>query len=435
MHGWNNAYLFLNGGKKIITLLHDVFKKEKCGTGFLTKSNFIFRDLRNLSLSWIMAWPFGSTSDKPTAPWGSENFVAYYHVCKSHTSIVCERLILKGRGSVAASLKLMIMIWHRLLSIVMQPKYPTNKDVSMVHELSKLFLSRYHEFEKYLERPTKDWDLQNSSCHLMVLLLPDYMKRFGCLRNYWEGGHMGERSITKLKRSLPHGAHLDGSVRTAIRRYFIDVVLTQLMENEHSRTLSNLHNATSLSAQYYDNMLDEGDCPYENVVNNNENSTSQSYDRYRRFRAYKSLQTIGSASRDKQPIAIVFIGNNRNRFFVITWESVKNSRQRTMHPVDCKDGTVVEGTYMIKWQSLLESIDGVDRSASDDEHYIFNHEMASNATACCALPYISILNNNNTNNLSSETFYYIRMELHTELRKCDDGTYVFSYPSLYINSD
>jgi hypothetical protein len=196
-----------------------------------------------------------------------------------------------------------------------------------------------------------------------------------------------------------------------------------------------LHNAASLPEQY-DNTLDEGDCPYDNVVNNNENSTSYSYGRYRRFQAYKSLQTIASAIRDKQPIAIVFIGNNRNRFFVITWESVNNSRQRTMHPVDCKDGrVVVEGTYMIKWQSLLESIDGVDSGASDEDHDIFNHEMASNATACCALPYISILNNSTTNNLSSETFYYIQTELHTELRNCDEGTYVFSYPSLYINSD
>jgi hypothetical protein len=43
---------------------------------------------------------------------------------------------------------------------------------------------------------------------------------------------MGERSITKLKKSLPHGAHMDGSVRSAIRRYFVDVVLFQLMEAE-----------------------------------------------------------------------------------------------------------------------------------------------------------------------------------------------------------
>jgi hypothetical protein len=37
---------FLNGGKKIISLVHDVFKKEKCGTFFLTKSKIILKDLR-----------------------------------------------------------------------------------------------------------------------------------------------------------------------------------------------------------------------------------------------------------------------------------------------------------------------------------------------------------------------------------------------------
>jgi hypothetical protein len=117
---------FLNGGKKILTLVHDVFKKEKTGTFYLTKSKMLFRDFRSLSLSWIMAWPFGTMMDKPMAPWVSENYVAYYQVCKSHTSLVCESLIRNGSASVVNDLKTLLFVWHKLLSVVMQPKTPSN---------------------------------------------------------------------------------------------------------------------------------------------------------------------------------------------------------------------------------------------------------------------------------------------------------------------
>ena len=298
---------FLNGGKKILTLVHDVFKKEKAGTFYLTKSKLLLRDFRSLSLSWIMAWPFGTTTDKPMAPWVSENYVAYYQLCKSHTSLVCKSLIRKGSTSVANDLKILLFVWHKLLSVVMQPKTPSNADITMVGELAKVFLSRYHEMEKFLERPTKDWDLQNASCHLMMLILPKYMKKFGCLRNFWEGGHMGERSITKLKKSLPHGAHMDGSVRSAIRRYFVDIVLSQLMEAELIRD-NNIKSIEEVAAQY---VIDEGDSPFENVLNNNENCTKQSIDRYRRFRVYKSRRTVQESIMANQPIALFFHGQSK----------------------------------------------------------------------------------------------------------------------------
>jgi hypothetical protein len=152
----------------------------------------------------------------------------------------------------------------------MQPRSPSEDDIVMVGELGKIFLSMYHEVEKFLERPVKDWDLQNTSCHLMILILPEYMKKFGYMCNYWEGGHLGERSITKLKKSLPpHGAHMDGSVHTAIRRYFVDVVLSQLMERELFR--ENPVQSLEEGAQY---AINEGDSPFESVLNNNENITN-----------------------------------------------------------------------------------------------------------------------------------------------------------------
>jgi hypothetical protein len=424
---------FLNGGKKFLGLIHDVFKKEKMGTIFLTKSKLFFRDVRNLSLSWIMAWPFGSTADKPMAPWVSENFVAYYHVSKSHISILCERLILKGKKNVADSLKLLVSVWHRLLSIAMQPETPSPNDIVSVRELTKLFLSRYHHMEKYLQRKSKDWDLQNTSCHLMLLLLPEYMTKFGCLRNYWEGGHMGERSITKLKRSLPHGAHMDGSVRTAIRRYFIDVVLSQLMEKEHMTADFVCPVAKYLEGNR-DVALDEEDSPYENPINNNENCTTHTYDRYRRFRVYTSLHTLRMAVVDRRPIAVVFL-RRMNLFYAIIWDSVNKTRLRTMHKVEIECGNVIEGTFMISQESLLRSLGNDEPPVIDNvEQVIFDHGIAEEAIACAGLPY-AVVGRNNLQQATTTYHYFIRTENHTELRTVINGIPVFSYSTLYSIND
>jgi hypothetical protein len=98
---------------------------------------------------------------------------------------------------------------------------------------------------------------------------------------------------------------MDGSVRSAIRRYFVDVVLSQLMEAE--LFCDNNVKSIEQGAQY---TIDEGDCPFENVLNNKENCTKQSYDRYRRFRVYQSSRTVQASILANQPIALVYIGQN-----------------------------------------------------------------------------------------------------------------------------
>jgi len=331
-------------------------------------------------------------------------------------------LIVKGKKSIADSLILLVSVWHRLLSIAMQPESPSPNDIISVRELAKLFLSRYHHLEKYLERQCKDWDLQNTSCHLMLLVLPEYMTKFGCLRNYWEGGHMGERSITKLKRSLPHGAHMDGSVRAAIRRYFIDVVLSQLMEAEHKTVdvVSNTELATN-----------EGDSPYEHPINNNENCTTYAYDRYRRFRVYTSLETLRTAVLDGQPIAVVFLCRT-NLFYAILWESVNNIRRRVMHKVRIDNGNVIEGTFMVSQDALLQFLQVDPLTVRDNvvEQVLFDHWIAEETIACAGLPYHAV-GRNDMQEATTTYHYFFRTEHHTELRTIINGIPVFSYPTLY----
>lgn len=234
---------------------------------------------------------------------------------------------------------------------------------------------------------------------------------------------MGERSITKLKKSLPHGAHLDGSVRSAIRRYFVDVVLSQLMEGELFRH-KNIKNI-EYGGQY---AIDEGDSPFEQGLNNNENCTKESYDRYRRFRVYKSSGTVQASIEANQPIALVYCGRHR-KIFILVWESVDNCRQRTMNIIDFSGGTVHEGTYMVTKQAMLDSF-GNGAISTSNRKPIFNYDIVSEATACAALPYM-IWRQNESHDLVSDIQYFVRTEDHVELREVAQGNPVFSYPLLY----
>jgi hypothetical protein len=130
-----------------------------------------------------------------------------------------------------------------------------------------------------------------------------------------------------------------------------------------------------------------------------------------------------------QPIALVYVGKIK-KFYVLVWESVNHCHQRTMNLIDFSGGTVNEGTYMVKKEAILESFRAgeVDTSTSKP---IFNYDVVSEASACAALPYMRLRQDENNDSIS-EIKYFIRIEDHVELQKVAQGIPVFSYPSLYI---
>lgn len=176
--------------------------------------------------------------------------------------------------------------------------------------------------------------------------------------------------------------------------------------------------------------IDEGDNPFESFVNKNENCTKQSYDRYRRFRVYKSRRTVQASFLAHQPIALVYHERTK-QFYVLVWESVNHCRQRTMNVVDFSGGTVIEGTYMVKKEAMVETF-GAEEVDTTDSKPTFNYDIVSQSTACAAMPYMTMVQNG-SNDITSEIHYFIRTEHHLELQKVTQGIPLFSYPSLYIS--
>jgi hypothetical protein len=223
---------------------------------------------------------------------------------------------------------------------------------------------------------------------------------------------------------------MDGSVRTVIRRYFVDVVLSQLMEREQRTTTKHSDVLEYTDSDQID-ALDEEDSPFETGLNSNENCTNLNYDRYRRFRVYKSVESIRNAIADLRPIAMVIL-RRTNEFYVILWKNVNHNRYRTMHKVKVGDGEIVEGTYMVSKELLLDEFNNYENEMVDIvQHVIFNHTVARESIACAGLPY-HVISNDQEDVSETYHYYYIRTENHTELRMVMNGNIpVFSYLSLY----
>jgi hypothetical protein len=101
-----------------------------------------------------------------------------------------------------------------------------------------------------------------------------------------------------------------------------------------------------------------------------------------------------------------------------------------MNVVNFSAGETNEGTYMVKKESMVNSLQAEDLGNSNNK-LVFNYDIVSRATSCVALPYMTA-KPNESNVLVSAVHYFIRTEEHLELRGVVDGIPVFSYPTLYI---
>lgn len=106
-----------------------------------------------------------------------------------------------------------------------------------------------------------------------------------------------------------------------------------------------------------------------------------------------------------------------------------------MHELKARDGEVMEGTYMVSKEVLLDEFDDCGDAMEDVvQHVIFDQSIARESIACAALPYY-VVTNNQDDVMEASYYYYIWTENHTELRMMLPGDIpVFSYPSLYMTN-
>ena len=121
-----------------------------------------------------------------------------------------------------------------------------------------MFLSSLKDVENCYSLNDKKSMFETTANLTGLLNLPDYMRDFGPLRLYWEGGYMGEGIIKYIKPCITQGTYRSTFSANAMRRYY---------KEKFFQTITN---------------IDIGDDDDDNI--------NQQYFRYTKFRSYKSLE-------------------------------------------------------------------------------------------------------------------------------------------------
>ena len=177
--------------------------------------NKIFGDVRMMNLDWCKLLPFGSTS-KSFASWVSENYLAYVRVIKCiygalENQIQDEELV--------DSIMFLVCIWHGTVCRIMQKSINDNH-IDDTERQIKMFLSGLKDVENCYSLNAKKSMFETTANLTGLLNLPDYMRRYGPLRLYWEGGFMGEGIIKYIKPCMPQGTYKPTFALNAVKKIY-----------------------------------------------------------------------------------------------------------------------------------------------------------------------------------------------------------------------
>lgn len=220
----------------------------------------VLRDLRNLRIDWLKAWPFGSQKT-PFGPYVSENCAAFCRSMKSVYSVLDETLLNKKTEDSEEHIqksRFLISSWLAVVSRVMQDTV-TYSSIDDTERHIKIFLSAFHELDIDLlnvgaaddnndkKIKPKVQTTANLSC---LLNIPDIMRRFGPPRLYWEGSFRGEGILGKVKEIFTQGTHMPWFATTALEKFYNERSLELLLENESESDMDKQHKIKGY-ADYY----------------------------------------------------------------------------------------------------------------------------------------------------------------------------------------
>ena len=102
---------------------------------------------------------------------------------------------------------------HAVIGLVMQPTANEALACSLDRTI-KIFLSSFSRVCMILQKKGSKPKWLTSYNYLCLLNLPDAIRKFGPLRNFWEGSTQGERFIQKVKPELSSGLRGKWQYRT-----------------------------------------------------------------------------------------------------------------------------------------------------------------------------------------------------------------------------
>ena len=168
---------------------------------FIVMSKDILGSIKSLNVEWCKILHYPKT-DK-TGGWVSENFAAmgrlgiwFYSLLQYFPD---EKDGMENRNDVVELIKSTC-----LMAKIFMSNDTTNEQINRVEAIVRMFLIYYDKVDSFVnDNEVPSWITQFNM--LCLLNIPDIMRKYGSLRNIWEGGMDGEAYIKNVKRQLSSG--------------------------------------------------------------------------------------------------------------------------------------------------------------------------------------------------------------------------------------
>ena len=283
--------VFLGVTKTIGMMMRELLSIYRGWPTFYRKVTTYLEVLKGYSLSYCRVWTFGS-HEKPYSPWVSENHLAHARCFKmAYSFLSC---ILKDndeeREEAVMLAQLAISSWVAVVARLMQkPSDRSNNNSAERH--IKLFLSNINNLDTLIMEKKEDSNrakkqkkrkIQTVTNLVGLLNLPNQMRNFGNLRDYWEGSYRGEGILRELKSYITQGTHQPWFAKCALRKYY------------QSKTMK---------------MIVEGDF-FDSEEDNDKDATSENTISYSNFYRYCTVEALTQNIAEGKPISGIMLNND-----------------------------------------------------------------------------------------------------------------------------
>lgn len=286
--------LFLGISKTVLMTIAEQLKKYSRYTSFHREVGSLLKSLRSLSLQFCKAWAFGSAKT-PTGPWVSENCMAFTRIMKSVFSCL-ETLEARGNGLPREPvLQTRKVIWSyvAVVSRIMQDEY-NDTLIDETEACIKIFLTEFERLDSSLRQEKKKPTIESSTNFIYILRLPDMMRKFGPLREFWEGSIRGEGIFRYLKPLVRRGVHNPGVPRALLKKFYADTTLSWILDlskNDHQFVF-----------------CDEED-DSEDILDDETSRFLLLSKRYTDIHTYRDLESLVKAISNDEPLGIVHLND------------------------------------------------------------------------------------------------------------------------------
>jgi hypothetical protein len=203
--------LFLGIMKQIMYKTTEWLIKRKQLTYFQSLTSGILQPIERMNLDWCKPLKYSNTG--LFGGWVSENFLGMARLCNWLYSLLIYLVEpehyndqdINAKQNIVGTEKIIYMFFtfNKMITLIMSMG-TTMKDIDNLEATIRAFLIVYDDCDKGLYDEDDPSFLRHFNV-ICLLNIPATMRKFGRMRNLWEGGIVGEGFLREMKKQLKQG--------------------------------------------------------------------------------------------------------------------------------------------------------------------------------------------------------------------------------------